>query len=97
MQPDREDERARIEAAGGKVIQWDGFRVSGVLAMSRSIGMYIPTLTILNHDLAVIHLFPILKASEMAQMHVLDWYLAFCRLRLNVKCCTMIMELEFEK
>uniref|UniRef100_A0A5B7B5D3 protein-serine/threonine phosphatase n=1 Tax=Davidia involucrata TaxID=16924 RepID=A0A5B7B5D3_DAVIN len=36
--PNREDERARIEVAGGKVIQWDGFRVSGVLAMSRSIG-----------------------------------------------------------
>ncbi|KAA8523280.1 hypothetical protein F0562_009703 [Nyssa sinensis] len=36
--PNREDERARIEAAGGKVIRWDGFRVSGVLAMSRSIG-----------------------------------------------------------
>ncbi|XAR67132.1 Phosphoprotein phosphatase [Bertholletia excelsa] len=36
--PNREDERARIEAAGGKVIQWDGYRVSGVLAMSRSIG-----------------------------------------------------------
>ncbi|KAG5547129.1 hypothetical protein RHGRI_012974 [Rhododendron griersonianum] len=36
--PDREDERARIEALGGKVIQWMGFRVSGVLAMSRSIG-----------------------------------------------------------
>ncbi|CAK9177121.1 unnamed protein product [Ilex paraguariensis] len=36
--PDREDELARIEAAGGKIINWDGFRVSGVLAMSRSIG-----------------------------------------------------------
>ncbi|CAA7397262.1 unnamed protein product [Spirodela intermedia] len=36
--PDREDEYARIEAAGGKVIQWRGYRVSGVLAMSRSIG-----------------------------------------------------------
>ncbi|KAK8656693.1 hypothetical protein V6N13_098634 [Hibiscus sabdariffa] len=36
--PDREDEQARIEAAGGKVIQWNGPRVSGVLAMSRSIG-----------------------------------------------------------
>ncbi|KAJ7955927.1 Protein phosphatase 2C [Quillaja saponaria] len=36
--PNREDEWARIEAAGGKVIQWDGFRVLGVLAMSRSIG-----------------------------------------------------------
>ncbi|EXB57657.1 Protein phosphatase 2C 16 [Morus notabilis] len=36
--PDREDEYARIEAAGGKVIQWNGHRVFGVLAMSRSIG-----------------------------------------------------------
>lgn len=36
--PNREDEYARIEAAGGKVIQWNGYRVFGVLAMSRSIG-----------------------------------------------------------
>ncbi|XP_062148046.1 protein phosphatase 2C 50 isoform X2 [Alnus glutinosa] len=36
--PDREDEHARIEAAGGKVIQWNGSRVFGVLATSRSIG-----------------------------------------------------------
>ncbi|XP_023642965.1 protein phosphatase 2C 16 [Capsella rubella] len=36
--PDREDEYARIENAGGKVIQWQGARVFGVLAMSRSIG-----------------------------------------------------------
>ncbi|XP_021903051.1 protein phosphatase 2C 16, partial [Carica papaya] len=36
--PDREDEYARIEASGGKVIQWNGHRVFGVLAMSRSIG-----------------------------------------------------------
>lgn len=28
----------RIEAAGGKVIQWKGYRVFGVLAMSRSLG-----------------------------------------------------------
>ncbi|XP_050218155.1 protein phosphatase 2C 77-like isoform X2 [Mercurialis annua] len=35
--PDREDECARIEAAGGKIIQWNGARVLGVLAMSRSI------------------------------------------------------------
>ena len=39
-QPNRDDEYARIEAAGGKVIQWNGHRVFGVLAMSRSIGMY---------------------------------------------------------
>jgi protein phosphatase 2C len=36
--PNRDDEYARIEAAGGKVIQWNGHRVFGVLAMSRSIG-----------------------------------------------------------
>uniref|UniRef100_A0A2N9HA80 protein-serine/threonine phosphatase n=1 Tax=Fagus sylvatica TaxID=28930 RepID=A0A2N9HA80_FAGSY len=36
--PNREDEYDRIEAAGGKVIQWNGHRVFGVLAMSRSIG-----------------------------------------------------------
>ncbi|XP_051115056.1 protein phosphatase 2C 16-like isoform X2 [Andrographis paniculata] len=36
--PNREDEYARIEACGGKVIPWNGHRVFGVLAMSRSIG-----------------------------------------------------------
>ncbi|XP_017698925.1 protein phosphatase 2C 50-like [Phoenix dactylifera] len=36
--PNRDDEYARIEASGGKVIQWNGYRVFGVLAMSRSIG-----------------------------------------------------------
>ncbi|KAL2553818.1 protein phosphatase 2C 77-like [Forsythia ovata] len=36
--PNREDECMRIEAAGGKVINWDGYRVSAMLAVSRSIG-----------------------------------------------------------
>ncbi|GAB2225169.1 hypothetical protein Droror1_Dr00005957 [Drosera rotundifolia] len=36
--PEREDELERIEAAGGKVFKWNGYRVLGVLAMSRSIG-----------------------------------------------------------
>ncbi|KAK0583551.1 hypothetical protein LWI29_038121 [Acer saccharum] len=36
--PDRDDERARIEAAGGSVITWGVPRVNGILAMSRSIG-----------------------------------------------------------
>ncbi|KAK9094170.1 hypothetical protein Scep_025639 [Stephania cephalantha] len=38
--PDRPDEMERIEAAGGRVINWNGFRVLGVLATSRSIGDY---------------------------------------------------------
>ncbi|XP_050385950.1 probable protein phosphatase 2C 8 [Argentina anserina] len=36
--PDREDESERIESAGGRVINWNGSRVLGVLATSRSIG-----------------------------------------------------------
>ncbi|KAL6291670.1 hypothetical protein ACE6H2_009180 [Prunus campanulata] len=36
--PERVDELKRIEAAGGKVINWNGNRVLGVLATSRSIG-----------------------------------------------------------
>ncbi|KAF0913459.1 hypothetical protein E2562_022351 [Oryza meyeriana var. granulata] len=36
--PDRPDELERIEEAGGRVIFWEGARVLGVLAMSRSIG-----------------------------------------------------------
>lgn len=38
LQPDRPDELNRIQEAGGRVIYWDGPRVSGVLAMSRAIG-----------------------------------------------------------
>ncbi|XWS61305.1 hypothetical protein CRYUN_Cryun07bG0114700 [Craigia yunnanensis] len=36
--PDRTDEMERVEAAGGRVINWNGLRVLGVLATSRSIG-----------------------------------------------------------
>nr|XP_024379595.1 probable protein phosphatase 2C 51 isoform X2 [Physcomitrium patens] len=36
--PEREDEMARVEAAGGRVIYWNGYRVLGVLAMSRALG-----------------------------------------------------------
>ncbi|KAL5572559.1 hypothetical protein UlMin_022156 [Ulmus minor] len=38
QKPDREDELMRIEGEGGKVINWNGARVFGVLAMSRAIG-----------------------------------------------------------
>ncbi|GAX81681.1 hypothetical protein CEUSTIGMA_g9109.t1 [Chlamydomonas eustigma] len=36
--PEREDEAARVEKAGGQVLYWNGHRVMGVLAMSRAIG-----------------------------------------------------------
>lgn len=36
--PDREDEKARIEASGGFVRVWGVPRVNGILAMSRAIG-----------------------------------------------------------
>jgi protein phosphatase 2C len=34
----REDETARVEAAGGQILFWNGVRVMGVLAVSRAIG-----------------------------------------------------------
>ena len=37
--PDRDDERSRVEAAGGYVLEWGGVpRVNGQLAVSRAIG-----------------------------------------------------------
>ncbi|KAH9300061.1 hypothetical protein KI387_011644, partial [Taxus chinensis] len=36
--PQREDEMDRIEAAGGKIIYWHGYRVGGFLALSRALG-----------------------------------------------------------
>ncbi|KAK4728869.1 hypothetical protein R3W88_021857 [Solanum pinnatisectum] len=36
--PDRPDEKKRVEAAGGKILNLNGSRVQGILATSRSIG-----------------------------------------------------------
>ncbi|KAJ0971716.1 hypothetical protein J5N97_019675 [Dioscorea zingiberensis] len=36
--PERPDELARVEAAGGTVVHWHGYRIFGVLATSRAIG-----------------------------------------------------------
>ncbi|XP_020268182.1 probable protein phosphatase 2C 8 [Asparagus officinalis] len=54
--PYRFDELARIERSGGWVVNWHGFRVQGVLAISRSVGDYdlkphvisTPELTVIN-------------------------------------------------
>ncbi|KAF9613665.1 hypothetical protein IFM89_009553 [Coptis chinensis] len=35
--PDRPDEMEGVEVVGGRVINWNGYRVLGVLATSRSI------------------------------------------------------------
>lgn len=53
-QPDRPDELDRIENSGGKVINWNGQRVLGVLATSRSIGTSKTQLTALV-GLSLIH------------------------------------------
>ena len=36
--PNREDERARIEALGGTIMHWGTWRVNGQLAVARAIG-----------------------------------------------------------
>ncbi|RWV93402.1 hypothetical protein GW17_00044140 [Ensete ventricosum] len=51
---DRPDEMERVEAAGGRVINWDGYRVLGVLATSRSIGdCYLKPFVISEPDVTV--------------------------------------------
>ncbi|KAJ8621725.1 hypothetical protein MRB53_030254 [Persea americana] len=54
--PDRPDEMHRVEAAGGRVINWDGYRVLGVLATSRSIGdHYLKPFVISEPEVVVTH------------------------------------------
>lgn len=64
LQPNREDEYARIEALGGKVIQWNGYRVLGVLAMSRSIGMH-------SHPFDIIE--PVFVCASLFMLLQLYW------------------------
>ncbi|XP_062119600.1 protein phosphatase 2C 51-like [Humulus lupulus] len=52
--PDVPDERERVEAAGGRVINWDGYRVLGILDTSRSIGdHYLKPLVISEPEVSV--------------------------------------------
>ncbi|XP_055826099.1 protein phosphatase 2C 51-like [Solanum dulcamara] len=52
--PDRPDELDRIENSGGKVINWNGQRVLGVLSTSRSIGdMYLKPYVIPDPEVVV--------------------------------------------
>ncbi|KAK4480503.1 hypothetical protein RD792_013578 [Penstemon davidsonii] len=54
--PDRPDELERIEVSGGKVINWNGQRVLGVLATSRSIGdHYLKPFVITEPEVKVIN------------------------------------------
>lgn len=55
IQPDRPDELSRIQAAGGRVIYWDGARVLGVLAMSRAIGEF-DYILFFKHGTTFVHL-----------------------------------------
>ncbi|OMO79717.1 phosphatase 2C (PP2C)-like protein [Corchorus capsularis] len=53
--PDRPDEMERVEAAGGRVVNWDGSRVLGILATSRSIGdQYLKPYVISKPEVSVI-------------------------------------------
>lgn len=53
--PDRPDELERVEAAGGRIINWNGHRVLGVLATSRSIGdQYLKPFVISKPEVTVI-------------------------------------------
>ncbi|KAG4386279.1 hypothetical protein GLYMA_11G018000v4 [Glycine max] len=54
--PDRPDEKERIEAAGGMVINWNGNRVLGVLATSRSIGTLLTSTNTPIISLQITHL-----------------------------------------
>ncbi|XP_074556748.1 putative protein phosphatase 2C 24 [Curcuma longa] len=53
--PDRPDELARIEGAGGRVIYFNGARVSGMLAMSRALGdKYLKAFVISEPEICVL-------------------------------------------
>ncbi|XVF34912.1 hypothetical protein REPUB_Repub18cG0099200 [Reevesia pubescens] len=61
QKPDRQDELMRIEGEGGRVINWNGARVFGVLAMSRAIGFPLSLLLYFISNL----IFAIIEASSI--------------------------------
>lgn len=70
MQPDRPDEKARIEAVGGRVVYLNGPRVRGILAMSRALGNVIVIIIDLNsvcrHYLCVLCLLLCCRRTKIA-------------------------------
>lgn len=53
----------RVEAAGGRVINWNGYRILGVLATSRSIGMML--------YLLALYIFPVGRHAQQHKAHTL--------------------------
>ncbi|PKU74952.1 probable protein phosphatase 2C 68 [Dendrobium catenatum] len=59
QKPDRPDELARIEAAGGRVIYVNGARVHGILAMSRALGdKYLKPVVISAPEIVILEITP---------------------------------------
>ncbi|XP_038979533.1 probable protein phosphatase 2C 68 [Phoenix dactylifera] len=55
QKPDRPDELARIEAAGGRVVYLNGARVHGILAMSRALGdRYLKPVVISEPEICIV-------------------------------------------
>lgn len=72
VQPDRPDEMQRVEAAGGRVVNWNGYRVLGVLATSRSIGKKKRRPTISFHPVFIYASHTVLSVAAIAPG---DYYL----------------------
>ncbi|KFM26426.1 putative protein phosphatase 2C 6 [Auxenochlorella protothecoides] len=62
----REDETARVEAAGGQILFWNGVRVMGLLAVSRAIGDHsLRPYVIAEPEVTIVHRHP---ADELLVM-----------------------------
>ncbi|KAG6772133.1 hypothetical protein POTOM_023529 [Populus tomentosa] len=71
QKPDRSDELMRIEGQGGRVINWNGARVLGVLAMSRAIGFLLST------SLFILNILFIFCRTFIFLLHLLNFIAAY--------------------